>query len=153
VSSLCWELTPCGKNPLALRLSQRWPVITVSTTEQMAYELCWYADGVATQYAALGRPAGQPALDKPLAPLNFATLAEFGVDYASETQVRAAFGNTAMFAKLTHLPASGIRQAGQTHPLADYGDQVLYFHAKGYSARGHRSADDGVPAHSAKESD
>jgi|GEM_PF-4363357 len=129
VASLYWELTPGGRNPLALRLSQHWPVITVNTTEQMSYELCWYAEGVATQYAALGRPAGQPALDKPLAPLNFATLADYGADYASETQVRAAFGNTGMFSKLTHLPTHGIRQAGQAQPLADYGDQVMFFRA------------------------
>ncbi|RDI62895.1 hypothetical protein [Nocardia pseudobrasiliensis] len=131
VMSLNWELAPVGKHPLALRLSQDWPVIAVSTTENLAYELCWYADGSATQYAALGRPAGQPPLDKPLAPLDFAMLAEYGADYASETQVRAAFGNTAMFAKLTNLPASGIRQAGQTRPLADYGDQILFLRRRG----------------------
>lgn len=130
VASLRWELTPCGKNPLALRLSQRWPVITVNTIEQISYELCWYADGVATQYAALGRPAGQLPLDKPLAPLNFAALSDYGADYASETQVRAAFGNTATFSKLTNLPVSGIRQAGQAHPLTEYGDQVMFFRAK-----------------------
>ncbi len=146
VASLCSELTPCGESPLALRLSQRWPVISVNTFEHMAYELCWYADGVATQYAALGRPAGQPALDKPLAPLDFGALADYGADYASETQVRASFGNTAMFSKLTNLPASGIRQAGQDRPLADYGDQVLYFRASGAQnngrARSRRAADD-----------
>jgi hypothetical protein len=131
VASLYWELTPGGRNPLALRLSQRWPVLTVNTTEHMSYELCWYAEGVATQYAALGRPAGQPPLDKPLAPLNFAVLADYGADYASETQVRAAFGNTATFSKLTNLPSSGIRQAGQAHALADYGDQALFFRAGG----------------------
>lgn len=130
VSSLYWELTPTGKNPLALRLSQRWPVVTVNASEQFSYELCWYADGVATQYAALGRPAGQPPLDKPLAPLNFGALADYGADYASETQVRAAFGNTATFSKLTHLPSSGIRQAGQAHSLAEYGDRVMFFRAK-----------------------
>jgi hypothetical protein len=127
VTSLYWELTPVGKHPLALWLSRKWPVISVNTTENLAYELCWYAGGVATQYAALGRPAGQAALDKPLAPLDFGALADYGADYASETQVRAAFGNTPMFAKLTHLPAGGIRQAGQSRPLADYGDQVLFF--------------------------
>jgi hypothetical protein len=127
VLSLHWELTPVGRNPLALWLSQRWPVLAVTTTEDLAYELCWYTDGAATQYASLGRPAGQAPLNKPLAPLDFAVLAEFGADYASETQVRAAFGNTPMFAKLTRLPAGGIRQAGQIRPLADYGDEALFF--------------------------
>ncbi|KZM75284.1 hypothetical protein IU500_23540 [Nocardia terpenica] len=127
VMSLNWELTPTGSHPLALRLAQQWPVLAVNTTENLAYELCWYVDGAATQYAALGRPAGQPALAHPLAPLDFATLADYGADYASETQVRAAFGNTAMFAKLTHLPSSGIRQAGQSRPLAEYGDRILFF--------------------------
>ena len=131
VMSLHWELTPVGGHPLGLRLSQRWPVIAVNTTENMSYELCWYADGVATEYAALGHPAGQPPLTTPLAPLNFAALADYGADYASETQVRSAFGNTPMFTKLTHLPASGIRQAGQARPLADYGDQVLFFRRDG----------------------
>ncbi|WP_024802648.1 hypothetical protein [Nocardia sp. BMG51109] len=127
VMSLHWELTPVGGHPLALHLSQRWPVLAVNTTEDVSYELCWYLDGAATQYAALGRPAGQPPIAAPLSPLNFAALADYGADYASETQVRSAFGNTPMFTKLTHLPASGIRQAGQARPLVDYGDHVLFF--------------------------
>lgn len=127
VKSLKWEVAPVGKHPLALRLSKHWPVVSVTTTEKLAYELCWYEDGAATQYAALGRPAGSSALDTPLAPLNFGALAEYGADYASETQVRAAFGNTPMFAKLTRLPASGIRQAAEAGPLTDFGDHILYF--------------------------
>lgn len=127
VLSLFWELAPTGKNPLALRLSRQWPVLAVNTIENLTYELCWYADGAARQFAALGRPAGQEPLDEPLAPLDFAMLADYGADYASETQVRAAFGNSGMFAKLTNLPASGIRQAGQARALADYGDQILFF--------------------------
>ncbi|NNH70665.1 hypothetical protein HLB23_12455 [Nocardia uniformis] len=127
VKSLKWEVAPVGKHPLALRLSKNWPVVTVATTENLAYEMCWYEDGAATQYAALGRPAGPSALDTPLAPLNFGALAEYGADYASETQVRAAFGNTPMFAKLTRLPASGIRQAAETGPLTDFGDHIVYF--------------------------
>lgn len=127
VMSLNWEIAPVGKHPLAHHLSARWPVISVTANEKMSYELCRYEDGVATQYAALGRPSGQAPLDAPLAPLDFAALADYGADYASETQVRAAFGNTDMFAKLTHLPASGIRQAALAIPLADYGDNVLFF--------------------------
>ncbi len=127
VMSLFWELAPTGRNPLALRLSRQWPVMSVNTTENLAYELCRYADGAAKQYAALGRPAGQSPLETPLAPLDFAVLADYGADYASETQVRAAFGNSGMFAKLTNLPASGIRQAGQARALAEYGDQILFF--------------------------
>ncbi|MGW0356526.1 hypothetical protein ACWDXV_20185 [Nocardia nova] len=127
VLSLFWELAPTGKNPLALRLSRQWRVLAVNTIENLTYELCWYADGAARQFAALGRPAGQEPLDTPLAPLDFAMLADYGADYASETQVRAAFGNSGMFAKLTNLPASGIRQAGQARALADYGDQILFF--------------------------
>ncbi|WP_282782217.1 MULTISPECIES: hypothetical protein [unclassified Nocardia] len=127
VKSLKWEVAPVGRHPLALRLSKYWPVVSVTTTENLAYELCWYDDGAATQYAALGRPAGPATLDTPLAPVNFAALAEYGADYASETQVRAAFGNTPMFAKLTRLPASGIRQAAEAGPLTDYGDHILYF--------------------------
>ncbi|WP_227999401.1 hypothetical protein [Nocardia australiensis] len=119
VMSLKWEIAPVGKHPLALHLSTRWPVISVAATENMSYELCRYEGGNAVQYAALGRPAGQVPLDKPLAPLNFATLADYGADYASETQVRAAFGNSPMFAKLTHLPASGIRQAADAVPNTD----------------------------------
>ncbi|MFI6871495.1 hypothetical protein [Nocardia sp. NPDC050406] len=127
VKSLKWEVAPVGKHPLALKLSKHWPVVSVTTTEKLAYELCWYEDGAATQYAAQGRPAGSSSLDTPLAPLNFSVLAEFGADYASETQVRAAFGNTPMFAKLTRLPASGIRQAAETGPLTDFGDHIVYF--------------------------
>lgn len=127
VLSLRWELTGVGRHPLALRLSQQWPVIAVNTAEDMAYELCWYEDGFATGYAALGRPSGQAPIDKPLPPLDFATLADYGADYASETQVRVAFGNTAMFAKLTHLPASGIRQAGQAGRVAEFGPNLLVF--------------------------
>ncbi|MFI7671127.1 hypothetical protein [Nocardia sp. NPDC049526] len=127
VMSLNWEIAPVGRHPLAQHLSARWPVISVTANEKMSYELCRYEDGVATQYAALGRPSGQAPLDTPLAPLDFAALADYGADYASETQVRAAFGNTDMFAKLTHLPASGIRQAALAIPLADYGDNVLFF--------------------------
>lgn len=127
VKSLKWEVAPVGKHPLALRLSKHWPVVSVTTTENLAYEMCWYEDGAATQYAALGRPAGPSALDTPLAPLNFGALAEYGADYASETQVRAAFGNTPMFAKLTRLPASGIRQAAEAGPLTDFGDHIVYF--------------------------
>lgn len=124
VKSLRWELTPVGLHPLALRLSERWPVLGVTATDNLAYELCWYEGGMATQYAGLGRPSGQAPLDKPLAPLNFAALADYGADYASETQVRSAFGNTTMFAKLTCLPDSGIRQADASLPLVD---GVLYF--------------------------
>lgn len=127
VQSLNWEIAPVGRHPLALRLSQRWPVVSVTTVEQLSYELCWYEQGVPTQYAALGRPAEPTPLDTPLAPLNFGVLADYGADYASETQVRAAFGNTPMFAKLTQLPASGIRQAVESRPLTDYGEHVLSF--------------------------
>lgn len=127
VMSLKWEVAPVAKHPIALHLSQRWPVVSVTTTENVAYELCWYEQGAATQYAALGRPAEPIALDTPLAPLGFGKLADYGADYASETQVRTAFGNTPMFAKLTELPASGIRQAAEARPLASYGEQVLTF--------------------------
>ncbi|MEV6427886.1 hypothetical protein [Nocardia sp. NPDC051463] len=123
VMSLKWELANVGKHPLALQLSARWPVISVAATENMAYELCRYEGGKATQYAALGRPSGQAPLDEPLAPMDFATLADYGADYASETQVRAAFGNSPMFAKLTHLPANGIRQTAETVPHTD----LLFF--------------------------
>ncbi|MFC9995134.1 hypothetical protein [Nocardia sp. NPDC127526] len=129
VKSLNWEVAPIGRHPLALRLSQEWPVVSVTTTENMSYELCWYDGGSATHYAALGLPAGQIPLEKPLAPLDFKALAEYGADYASETQVRAAFGNTPMFAKLTGLPASGIRQAAEAGPLAQHGSNILYFRA------------------------
>ncbi|MEV6066827.1 hypothetical protein AB0L82_09790 [Nocardia sp. NPDC052001] len=127
VKSLNWEIAPVGKHPLALRLSQEWPVVSVTTTENMSYELCWYEGGSAIQYAALGLPAGQIPLEKPLAPLDFKALAEYGADYASETQVRSAFGNTTMFTKLTSLPGSGIRQAAEAGPLAEHGSNTLYF--------------------------
>ncbi|MFI1914218.1 hypothetical protein [Nocardia sp. NPDC020380] len=127
VKSLNWEVAPVGQHPLALKLSQEWPVVSVTTTEQISYELCWYEGGSATQYAALGLPAGQIPLEKPLAPLDFKALADYGADYASETQVRSAFGNTTMFTKLTELPGSGIRQAAEAMPLTQYGSNVLYF--------------------------
>jgi hypothetical protein len=123
VMSLKWELASVGRHPLALHLSKRWPVIGVTATENMSYELCRYEGGKATQYAALGRPSGQAPLDESLAPLDFATLADYGADYASETQVRAAFGNSPMFAKLTQLPASGIRQVAESVPHTD----LLFF--------------------------
>ncbi|WP_067723425.1 hypothetical protein [Nocardia yamanashiensis] len=127
VKSLNWEVAPVGRHPLALRLSQEWPVVSVTTTEQISYELCLYEGGTATQYAALGLPAGQIPLEKPLAPFDFKALADYGADYASETQVRAAFGNTTMFTKLTKLPGSGIRQAAEAGPLAAHGSNILYF--------------------------
>ncbi|WP_327112615.1 hypothetical protein OHB12_29225 [Nocardia sp. NBC_01730] len=127
VMSLNWELTPVAKHPLALRLSQDWPVAAITVTENVAYELCWYEHGAATQYAALGRPAGQAPLDKPLAPLDFKTLADYNADRATETKLRAAFGNTKMFSNLTYLPDSGLRQIGVTTPLAEHGDRALFF--------------------------
>ncbi|MDO3647303.1 hypothetical protein [Nocardia mangyaensis] len=127
VKSLNWEIGALAKHPLAMRLSEKWPVLTVATIENISYELCLYDSGVATQYAALGRPAGQAPLDAPLAPLDFATLADYGADYASETQVRAAFGNASMFAKVTELPGSGIRQAAEKGPLTDFGTDILFF--------------------------
>ncbi|MEU7142911.1 hypothetical protein ABZ942_25940 [Nocardia sp. NPDC046473] len=127
VMSLHWELTPVGKHPLARRLSQDWPVAAITVTEHVAYELCWYEHGAATQYAALGRPAGQAPLDKPLAPLDFKMLADLNADRANETKLRAAFGNTQMFANLTYLPSSGLRQISATTPLAEHGDRVLFF--------------------------
>jgi len=130
VRSLNWEVAPVARNPLAVFLSRYWPVVSVTTIEDLAYELCWYENGAATQYAGLGRPAEPTPLPNPLAPLSFGILAEYGADYASETQVRAAFGNTPMFAKLTGLPANGIRQAAETHPLTSFGDQVLAFRGR-----------------------
>lgn len=127
VKSLNWEVAPVGRHPLALRLSQEWPVVSVTTTEQMSYELCWYEGGAATQYACLGLPAAQIPLEKPLAPLDFKALSDYGADYASETQVRSAFGNTTMFTKLTCLPGSGIRQAAEAAPLSAHGTNTLYF--------------------------
>ncbi|MGQ4597240.1 hypothetical protein [Nocardia sp. R6R-6] len=127
VMSLNWELTPVAKHPLALRLSQDWPVAAITVTENVAYELCWYEHGAATQYAALGRPAGQAPLDKPLAPLDFKTLARYNPDRATETKLRAAFGNTKVFANLTYLPDSGLRQISVNTPLSEHGDRVLFF--------------------------
>ncbi|MFD4428476.1 hypothetical protein [Nocardia sp. NPDC058497] len=127
VKSLNWEIGGLGTHPLAVRLSEKWPVLTVATIENISYELSLYDNGVATQYAALGRPSGQAPLDAPLAPLDFATLADYGADYASETQVRAAFGNAEMFAKVTELPGSGIRQAAENRPLTEYGPDILFF--------------------------
>lgn len=126
VMSLNWELTPVGKNPLALRLSQDWPVISVSASENLAYELCRYDDGKPTQYAALGRPAGSSTLDEPLAPLDFEWLAAYGAHFATENKLRVAFGNTKSFANLTYLPSVGIRQIRKTVPLIDH-DHVLFF--------------------------
>jgi hypothetical protein len=102
-------------------------VAAITVTESVAYELCWYEHGAATEYAALGRPAGQAPLDKPLAPLDFKTLAEYNADRATETKLRAAFGNTKMFSNLTYLPDSGLRQISVTTPLAEHGDRALFF--------------------------
>lgn len=127
VMSMNWELAPIGKHPLALRLSTDFPVVSITQTADVAYELCWYSEGMATQYAALGRPAGQAPLDEPLRPLDFSVLAEYGVDHATESKLRAAFGNAQLFTKLTGLPDSGMRQAHASAKLTDYGDNVLYF--------------------------
>lgn len=126
VMSLNWELTPVGRHPLALRLSEQWPVISVTATANTAYELCRYDGGVPTQYAALGRPAGPATLDEPLAPLDFGTLAANGASFATENKLRAAFGNTQSFANLTYLPSNGIRQIRRSGPLIDH-DHLLYF--------------------------
>ncbi|QIS08958.1 hypothetical protein [Nocardia arthritidis] len=124
VMSMNWELTPLGKHPLALRLSADWPVITVTQTADVAYELCLYERGAPVQYAGLGRPSGQAPLDTPLRPLDFARLAEYGADHATEPKLRAAFGNTQMFTKLSGLPDSGLRQAGANG--LDHGHHVLF---------------------------
>ncbi|MFI9506306.1 hypothetical protein [Nocardia sp. NPDC052566] len=125
VMSMNWELAPLGKHPLALRLSTDWPVISVTQTADVAYELCWYENGVATQYAGLGRPSGQAPLDTPLRPLDFGILAEYGAGHATEAKLRAAFGNNQMFTKLSGLPDSGLRQVGAAG--IDHGTHVLYF--------------------------
>ncbi|MGN2641621.1 hypothetical protein ACWEKT_18225 [Nocardia takedensis] len=130
VMSMNWELSPTGRHPLARRLSARWPVFTVTATANMSYELCRYDDGKATQYAALGRPAGQVGTDEPLAPLDFGMLAAYGAHFATETKVRSAFGNTQGFANLTYLPSGGIRQVRKTMPLIDH-DHVLFFRKTG----------------------
>ncbi|MFI2477788.1 hypothetical protein [Nocardia xishanensis] len=132
VMSLNWELAPVGKHPLALRLSQRWPVVGVTATANMSYELCRYEHGKATQYAALGRPAGPAALDEPLAPLDFGALAAYGASHASENKVRSAFGNTQSFSNLTYLPGAGIRQMRKSIALIDH-DHVLFFRKTGQS--------------------
>ncbi|WP_280489462.1 hypothetical protein [Nocardia farcinica] len=126
VMSLNWELAPVGRHPLALRLSQQWPVVSVTATDNQAYELCRYEGGKPTQYAAMGRPPGTSTLDQPLAPLDFGWLAAYGASFATENKLRVAFGNTQSFANLTYLPNSGIRQVRKTAPLLDH-DHVLYF--------------------------
>ncbi len=126
VMSLNWELTPVGKHPLALRLSQDWPVITVNATENLSYELCRYDGGKPTEYAALGRPPGSATLDEPLRPLDFEWLSAYGAHFATENKLRVAFGNTKSFANLTYLPEAGIRQIRKTVPLIDH-DHVLFF--------------------------
>ncbi|MET7768695.1 hypothetical protein [Nocardia sp. NPDC005366] len=132
VMSMNWELSPVGRNPLALRLSRQWPVFSVTATANMSYELCRYEQGRATQYAALGRPAGPATLDEPLAPLDFGMLAAYGAHFATETKLRSAFGNTQGFANLTYLPSGGIRQVRKTMPLIDH-DHVLFFRKTGQS--------------------
>ncbi|WP_054815826.1 hypothetical protein [Nocardia arizonensis] len=130
VMSMNWELTPVGRNPLAQRLSRRWPVFSVTATANMSYELCRYEDGRATEYAALGRPAGAATLDEPLAPVDFGMLAAYGAHFATETKLRSAFGNTQSFANLTYLPSGGIRQVRKTMPIIDH-DHVLFFRKTG----------------------
>ncbi|GAA5067023.1 hypothetical protein GCM10023318_55800 [Nocardia callitridis] len=127
VMSLHWEITPVGRNPLAQRLSQDWPVAEVTVTEDVAYELCWYERGSATQYAAFGRPAGQAPLKKPLAPLDFRLLSEHNPEHPSESKLRSAFGNTQAFANLTYLPSCGLRQVNSAGALSEHGDRVLFF--------------------------
>ncbi|MEV0252267.1 hypothetical protein AB0H76_37165 [Nocardia sp. NPDC050712] len=126
VMTMNWELAPVGKHPLALRLSEKWPVVSVTATSDIAYELCRYEHGRAIQYAALGRPAGPSSLEEPLAPLDFSVLAAYGASGATETKLRSAFGNSLSFANLTYLPDRGIRQVRKTMPLIDH-DHVLFF--------------------------
>ncbi|RJO72068.1 hypothetical protein D5S18_23090 [Nocardia panacis] len=124
VMSMNWELAPLGRHPLALRLSQDWPVLSITQTADIAYELCWYEKGVATEFAGLGRPSGQPPLDAPMRPLDFARLADYGVGHATEAKLRAAFGNSQMFTKLSGLPDTGLRQVGANG--LDRGHHVLF---------------------------
>ncbi|MFC9892457.1 hypothetical protein ACFVMC_02070 [Nocardia sp. NPDC127579] len=127
VMSMNYALTAIGKNPLAVALSAKWPVIAVTATSNSSYELCRYENGKPTQYAALGLPAGPAsALEEPLSPLDFGVLAAYGANGATETKLRSAFGNTHSFANLTYLPSGGIRQVRKTMPLIDH-DHVLYF--------------------------
>ncbi|WP_024802579.1 hypothetical protein [Nocardia sp. BMG51109] len=128
IMSCNWELTPLGKHPLALRLSSRWPIISVTAIEDVSYELCRYDHGEPQEYAAIGRPAGRTELDTPLRPLDFGDLTTDSAVDASPPEIRAAFGNPRLFGILTGLSAGGFRTACEGMLLQDYpADTILYF--------------------------
>ena len=102
------ELAPQGRHPLALRLSQRWPVLSVTSTEGVAYELCLYRDGRPVQYAAHGRPTTPAPVE---APLDFGLLAEHAGIPIDEAELRSVFGDGFTFAKLSGLPLGGFELA------------------------------------------
>jgi tetratricopeptide (TPR) repeat protein len=124
VKSEHWELAPQGRHPLALRLSLQWPVLSVTATKGVAYELCLYLRGAPAQYAAHGTPAGPPPVDVPLDVQLLATQSWIG---AAEPALRAVFGEPTVFANLAGIPAGGLRDLLDAALLIDYPkDCVLY---------------------------
>jgi hypothetical protein len=119
-----WELTPQGRHPLALRLSARWPVLSITATEEVAYELCLYEDGRPRQYAAHGQPA-EP--DPVGVPLDFRLLADCSPIEAGAEELRAAFGNPRIFANLAGIASGGIRHLFEGTDLDGLPEDHLLF--------------------------
>lgn len=124
VKSEHWELAPQGRHPLAMRLSLLWPVLSVTATKGVAYELCLYFRGAPVQYAAHGSPAGPPPVDVPLDVHLLAAQSWIG---APEPALRAVFGEPTVFANIAGISSGGLRDLLDAAPLSDYPkDCVLY---------------------------
>jgi hypothetical protein len=88
VKSHRWEITPPGRHPLAMRLSERWPVLSVGVRRHgEIVELCLYRHGRLVQHVnsdpdAKDGPAGTP--------LNFRWLAQLAG--SDEQTLRERFG-------------------------------------------------------------
>ena len=122
VQSERWELAPQGRHPLALRLSARWPVLSVTSTRGVAYEVCHYEQGAPVRYAAHGRPTGPTPVG---APLDFSLLAAHSWMSAGEAELRAVFGHPLVFAGLAGLANGGFRSVVEGSPLDDMGEWLL----------------------------
>lgn len=102
------ELAPAGRHPLALALSRRWPVLGVSSTEGVAYELCLYREGQPAQYAVHGRPTTPAPVETPL---DFGVLADHAGIPMDAAELRSLFGDGFFFASLSGLPLGGFEFA------------------------------------------
>jgi hypothetical protein len=115
VKSRRWELAPPGRHPLALRLSRRWPVLSLTWTPGVTHELCLYRRGGPVSFAVCGDPPDPPPV---ATPFDFDWLARLrGFDGA---RLRSRFCDPVVFRQNAGLPESGFAEIFGPAPLEDY---------------------------------